>query len=186
MLNKQPWTADSGGPPAWGLVEGLTTLHRKKETVTNPLDKPRNWTDSLVRLQQMNQDMRFGTWNVTSLYRIGAVTLVARELAKYRLDLVRVHEVRLDGNHISPIGDYMLYYGKGNNNHQLVTAFFVHNRINSAVKNVEFISDRLSYLILRDRRYDTIVIKAHAPTENKVVSFMRNWNILSIIFPDIT
>ena len=73
--------------------------------------------------------------------------LVARELAKYRLDLVGVQEIRLDGNGISPIGDYMLYYGRGNNNHQLRTGFFVHNRIKSAVKKVEFISDRLSYLI---------------------------------------
>ena len=53
------------------------------------------------------------------MYRTGAVTLVARKLAKYRLDLVGVQEVRLDGNGISPIGEYMLYYGKGNNNHQL-------------------------------------------------------------------
>ena len=29
ILNKQSRTA-SGGPPAWGLVEGLTTPHRKK------------------------------------------------------------------------------------------------------------------------------------------------------------
>ena len=26
-----------GSPPAWGLVEGLTTPHRKKQTVTKPL-----------------------------------------------------------------------------------------------------------------------------------------------------
>ena len=38
------------------------------------------------------------------------MTVVARELAKYRLHLVGVQEVRLDGNGISPIGDYMLYY----------------------------------------------------------------------------
>ena len=81
-----------GGPPAWRLVEGLTTPYRKKQTVTKPLDKPRNWTDSLVRPQQTNKDMRIGrpTWNVTSLYRTGAVTLVAQELARYRLDLVGV------------------------------------------------------------------------------------------------
>ena len=49
--------------------------------------------------------MRFGTWNVTSLYRTGAVTLVAQEVAKYRLDFVGVQEVRLHGNGISPIDD---------------------------------------------------------------------------------
>jgi exonuclease III len=38
-------------------------------------------------------DMRFGTWNVRSLYRIGSLT-TARELGKYKLDLVSVQEVR--------------------------------------------------------------------------------------------
>jgi exonuclease III len=39
-------------------------------------------------------DMRFGTWNVMSLYRIGSLKTVARELGKYKLDLVGVQEVR--------------------------------------------------------------------------------------------
>jgi hypothetical protein len=32
--------------------------------------------------------MRFGTWNVNSLYRTGSLTTAARELARYKLDLV--------------------------------------------------------------------------------------------------
>ncbi|KAJ4443279.1 hypothetical protein ANN_04947 [Periplaneta americana] len=117
-----------GGPPAWGLGEGLTTHHRKKQLVTNFYNKPRNETDSLARPQQRNKVMRFGTWNVTSLYRTGGVTLLAKELARYRIDFVGVREVRLDGNGISQMGDYFLYYGEGNNNHQLGPGFFVQGR----------------------------------------------------------
>jgi len=40
--------------------------------------------------------MRFGTWNVRSLYRAGSLTVAARELAGYKLDLVCVQEVRWD------------------------------------------------------------------------------------------
>jgi exonuclease III len=40
--------------------------------------------------------MRFGTWNVRSLYRSGSLTAVARELARCKLDLVGVQEVRLE------------------------------------------------------------------------------------------
>jgi len=40
--------------------------------------------------------MRFGTWNVRSLYRSGSLTAAVRELEKYKLDLVGVQEVGWD------------------------------------------------------------------------------------------
>jgi hypothetical protein len=44
-------------------------------------------------------DMRLGTWNVRSLYRIGSLKTVARELGKYMLDLVGVQ--RSDGRRVA-------------------------------------------------------------------------------------
>jgi hypothetical protein len=38
--------------------------------------------------------MKFGTWKVRSLYRLGAIKLVVGELEKYKLDLVGVQDVR--------------------------------------------------------------------------------------------
>jgi exonuclease III len=38
--------------------------------------------------------MRFGTWNVRSMYRTGLLRAVAEEISKYKLDLVGVQEVR--------------------------------------------------------------------------------------------
>jgi hypothetical protein len=40
--------------------------------------------------------MRFGTWTIMSLYRAGSLTAAARELARYKLDLVYVKRVRWD------------------------------------------------------------------------------------------
>jgi len=39
--------------------------------------------------------MRFGTRNVRSMYRAVSLTAATRELARYKLDLVGVQEVRL-------------------------------------------------------------------------------------------
>jgi exonuclease III len=111
--------------------------------------------------------MRFGTWNVRSLYRIGSLTTVARELGKYKLDLVRVQEVRWEKGGTERAEDYTFFYGQGDGDHQLGTGFFVYKKIVSAVRRVEFISDRMSYTILRGRWCNVIVLNVHAPSEDK-------------------
>jgi len=49
----------------------------------------------------------------------------------------------------------------------LGTGFIVHRRIVSAVKRVEFVSDRLSYIVLGGRWHNTIVVNVHAPSGEK-------------------
>jgi exonuclease III len=68
--------------------------------------------------------MRFGTWNVRSLYRSGSLKMVAWELGEYKLDLVGVQEVRWDKGGTERAEDYIFFYGAGNEDHQLGTGFF--------------------------------------------------------------
>jgi len=90
-------------------------------------------------------------------YRAGSLKAAAREVAMYKLDVVGVQEVRWEKEGTVRAGDYDFFYRKGNENHQLGTVFFVHRRIVSAVKKVEFVSDRLSYIVLRGRWRNTIL-----------------------------
>jgi hypothetical protein len=66
-------------------------------------------------------------------------------------------EVRWDRGSAKPAGKYAFYCGKWNENRELGACFFVHKRIISAVKRVEFVSDRMSYIILRGRWCDIIL-----------------------------
>jgi hypothetical protein len=110
----------------------------------------------------------------------------ARELATYKLELVGVQEVRWDKEGTVKAGDLIFFYGKGNENHQLGTGLFVYHRRVSAVKRVEFVSDRMSYIVLRGRWSNIIVLNVHATSEDKCDdskdSFTRNWSRFLIIF----
>jgi hypothetical protein len=79
-----------------------------------------------------------------------------------------MQDVRWDGGGNEPTKVRTFFYGNGNEHHELGTGFFVHKRMISAVKRVEFVSDRMSYIILRGRWCHIIVLNVHAPAEDKI------------------
>jgi hypothetical protein len=68
-----------------------------------------------------------------------------------------------------------------------VQVFFVHKRIVSALKRVEFVGDRMSYMILRGSWCHIIVLNVHVSTENKSddvkVSFYKELELVFDKFP---
>jgi predicted transcriptional regulator of viral defense system len=65
-------------------------------------------------------------------------------------------------------GNVSVFYRKGDQNCQMGTRFLVRHKIVSADKRVEFVTDRMSYAVLRGR-WIVIVLNSHAPTEKKVM-----------------
>jgi exonuclease III len=72
-------------------------------------------------------------------------------------------------------GRVHIFLWKGNENHELGIGFSVHKRIIRAVKRVEFVGDRMSYIILRGRWCHIIVLNVHAPTEDKTEDVKGNF-----------
>ena len=55
--------------------------------------------------------MKIGTWNVRSFYRAGSFKAAARELGRYKLDVLGVQEDRWDKGGSVTTGDYDFLYG---------------------------------------------------------------------------
>jgi hypothetical protein len=52
----------------------------------------------------------------------------------------------------------------------------VNKSIISAVKTVEFVSDRMFYIILRGHWFHTIILSVHAPTEDRIDDVKDSFN----------
>jgi hypothetical protein len=123
ILKKQSQTDNKLWPSSLGVGRGVNNPLTIKKTCYEQFTQASDPVSLDKRPKLWNTDMRFGTWNVRSLYRAGSLNSVSRELARYKLDLVRVQEVRWEGGGTEPAGEYTFFYGKGNENHELGTGF---------------------------------------------------------------
>ena len=113
ILNKQSRTTEKGWFASLGVGRGAKQLLTVKTYVTKYLQgKLWTWTDTLVWPKPQKRDLRFGTWNVRSLYRAVSLTAAARELARYKLVLVDVQEVRWHKGGAIREGDYNFFLWK--------------------------------------------------------------------------
>jgi hypothetical protein len=60
-----------------------------------------------------------------------------------------------------------MMYGNVNASHHLGTDFLIHTSNTSAVKKVKHVTDKMSYIRLRECRCDIIVLNLYASTEHK-------------------
>jgi len=86
-------------------------------------------------------------------------------LARYKLDLVGVEEVRWDKGGTVRAEIIIFCMEKETKIIIWEQDFFLHHRIVSAVKRVDFVSDRVSYIVLRGCWCNIIVLNVHAPSE---------------------
>jgi exonuclease III len=86
---------------------------------------------------------------------------------RYKLDIVDVQQNRREKGGTVRAGVTFFSMEKETKIINWEQNFFVHHRILSAVKRVEFISDRMSYIGLRGRWCNIVVFNVHAPREKE-------------------
>jgi hypothetical protein len=112
--------------------------------------------------------MRFGVWNLESLYRTGSLITIAKELGKYKLDVVEVQEIRWGRDGTELAADFSVFYEVEMRVqcNELETGFFVLKGIISAVEKIEVSRDSMPYVIITCG-CDIVVLYVVAPKEHK-------------------
>jgi hypothetical protein len=89
--------------------------------------------------------------------------MTAEELSKYKSHLVGIWAT-VDKGVTEPAAQTVK---KGNGKYEL-DIFLIHRRPISAITKAEVVCGSMSYILLRGRIWDSIVLNVQAPTEDKI------------------
>jgi hypothetical protein len=124
------------------------------------------WVDSLAQPKHWKMDMRLETWNVRSLCRTGLLKMIARGLVKCKLRLSGVCSSS-DDRRVALNRQRIVHFPMENLIRSSGMGFFVYKKIISASRRIEFLDDRMSYVIIGGCWCNIIILNVHAPCENK-------------------
>jgi hypothetical protein len=111
--------------------------------------------------------LSFGTWNVRTLFKSGAVQCLVEEIEKYKLGVVALQEIRWDGNGTIKIQDITIFYGECNKHRQFGTGFAIHKNLVLSVRELKSINPRISVLTIEALHFNISFVNGHAPTEER-------------------
>lgn len=138
----------------------------------NLLPKPRKYDDINGNFtgnrNGKNAEIRIGTWNIRTLYIPGALRNINSEIAKYKLHIVALQEIRWLGNgNVQAENATVFYSGTNSNRHEKGVGIVVNNTILPCIKKFEAVNERICYIHIAGHKFDLILINCYAPTEEK-------------------
>lgn len=108
--------------------------------------------------------LSFGTWNIRTLFKPGAVQCLVEETERYKLGEVALQEIRWNDKGMLDT----IFYGECNKHHQFGTGFTVHINLVPSVKEFKSINPRISMLTIEAQYFDITFVNGHATTEEKM------------------
>jgi len=128
---------------------------------------PRNCGVIDLRLENWKSALRFGTWNVRTLYQPGEALTLVKEAERFKLGILALQEIRWNEGTSMDMGNTTIFYGQCDNRRQGGSGFAVQNNLIHAIKDFKVINSRLTVLILETKWFKVAFVNAHAPTEEK-------------------
>ena len=121
--------------------------------------------DSLV---SPKQTLRFGCWNVRTMFEAGKLAQVVNEMGRYQLDILGVSEARWTGaNKIRyNSGTTVWYSGRSDSDHRVGVAILISPTASKALMEWEPVDERLVRARFNSRYCKLTVIVCYAPTND--------------------
>jgi exonuclease III len=113
-------------------------------------------------------NLRIGTWNTSTLYRIGALRSLLETVDSYRIDILALQEMRWVGQGTLEKRSHIVFYSCNNREHSDGVGFVVSKRLKCLVIDFEAVNSRICCIRIKGKFFNYSFINAHAPTEDKL------------------
>lgn len=140
----------------------MATLNKKMAL------SPRQPLNGQRVLRIPGRKIKIATWNVTSMFESGKLHNTIEEMSRMQIDILGISEMRWPGVGKQRTNGATVYYS-GNNepHHRNGVAVIVKTELDSYVKNVIPISDRIIVIQLAGKPLSINIIQIYAPTADK-------------------
>jgi exonuclease III len=110
--------------------------------------------------------LRIGTWNVRTLYKVGALQMPTEVVEKYNIHLIALQETRWSREGSITSGNMVFMYGGNKNNkHENGVGFMIHKSTMPQIKQFIVVNERICYLRINMKHHDLVIICTYAHTE---------------------
>lgn len=110
----------------------------------------------------------FGTWNVRTLNKTGALRSLLLLLEKYDIAITALQETKWTHSGIMDLRTHtILSSGSSNGRREFGVAFIVEKKMKSLILDFKPVSNRICTLRIKTRLHNISLINVHAPTEDK-------------------
>ena len=122
-------------------------------------------TSDRSKAQCCKEQYCIGTWNVISMNQ-GKLEVVKKEMAKVKVDILGISELKLTGMGEFNSDDHYIYYCGQESLRRNGVVIMVNKRVQNAVLGCNLKNDRMISLCFQGKAFNTTVIQAYAPTSN--------------------
>jgi exonuclease III len=147
---------------------GAKTPPRKRTYVEKTTKMSRMGLINRRRLSYKEKELIFGTRNMRTLFKTGALLSLLSQLQEYRLAITALQETIWQGKDIMDMKSHTLFCsGKEEGIRELGVAFVVERNMKRNVLDFKAVDERMCVLRIKTKFQNVSFINVHAPTEEK-------------------
>uniref|UniRef100_A0A8D9EV91 Craniofacial development protein 2 n=1 Tax=Cacopsylla melanoneura TaxID=428564 RepID=A0A8D9EV91_9HEMI len=146
----------------------MAMLAMKSASGVSPSFGSPGGTVTSTKIKRLHENIRVGTWNVTTLSQAGKLHNAILEMTRMKIDVLGICEMRWPGSGSMNTHDHQVYFsGTDNNKHEKGVGIILTKKMAACVTNFIPISDRVMLLQLKGRPVDINIVQVYAPTADK-------------------